>query len=119
MDGPLGPFKLTPPTHQSDLFRRPIKYSKIAQVQELRREYLCSISKYGGDPRFCNFFQEDFYSTTILEKKTRYVCMQWVDWEHMEKQDDWFIDKVMERCEYHRILKLLDLKQDQNDELID
>lgn len=29
MDEPLGPFKMTPPIHQLDVFRRPIMYFKI------------------------------------------------------------------------------------------
>jgi hypothetical protein len=58
------------------------------------------------------------YETVIMDRKKIISEAQWVDWRHMEAQQDPIYDQVIAACERHHLKILMDIHYDWNVEVI-
>jgi hypothetical protein len=63
-------------------------------------------------------FQQDLYETVIMKRRRIVSEAQWVDWHHMEEQQDPIYNQVIAACERHHIKKLMGVHYDWNIEVI-
>jgi hypothetical protein len=62
------------------------------KVKKLRKVDPRSQQKDASDYRFHSHFQQDIYETVTMDKKKIVSEAQWVDWRHMEAQQDSIYD---------------------------
>jgi hypothetical protein len=88
------------------------------QVKRLRKIDPRSQQRNASDYKFHTQFQQDFYETMIMERRRIVSEAQWVDWHHMEEQQDPIYNQVIAACENHHIRKLMGVHYDWNIEVI-
>jgi hypothetical protein len=88
------------------------------KVKKLRKVDPRSQQKDASDYRFHSHFQQDIYETVIMDKKKIMSEAQWVDWRHMEAQQDSIYDQVIATCERHHLKILMGIHYDWNVEVI-
>jgi hypothetical protein len=113
--------------------RRPINSSSHRMVNYLgmgkteaarrkRREWTYGEPKdmaSGIDHRFHTFFQQDYYSTTIIAKKKGIVAeARWIDWGYMEKTNNAAFRDIIDVCTSLRIKPLMGFRHSWNTEVI-
>ena len=101
--------------------RRCIDYSgsgMTREVKRLRKIDPYSEPKTSTDPRFHTQFQQDFYESVILSKGKIIAEAQWVDWDHMERENDPMFNEIINACASKRIKKLMGFRNDWNKEII-
>jgi methionine aminopeptidase len=63
-------------------------------------------------------FQQDLYETVIMDRRRIVSEAQWVDWHHMEEQQDPIYNQVITACESHHLKHLMGVHYDWNIEVI-
>ncbi|RLM62004.1 putative copia-like retroelement [Panicum miliaceum] len=86
------------------------------EVKRLRKINPYNSEKTSTDYRFYNLFYQDFYELVILGKIT--IEAQWVDWNHMERENDPLFKEIISACENKKIKKLMGFNNHWNRELI-
>jgi hypothetical protein len=105
---------------------KPLSYNAISykgkgtmkEVKGIRKIDTRSQHKDAPDYRFHTRFQQNFYETVILTRKKHVSEAQWVDWSHMEQQDDPIFNQIMDSCTNLHIKELMGFKFDWNKEVI-
>jgi hypothetical protein len=77
-----------------------------------------SQQKDASDYRFHTHFQEGIYETVIMDRWKIVSEAQWIDWRHMEAQQDPIYDQVIAACENHHLKILMGIHYDWNVEVI-
>jgi hypothetical protein len=90
----------------------------MKQVKRIRKIDSRSQQRNASDYRFHTQFQQDLYETVIMERGRIVSEAQWVDWHHMEEQQDPIYNQVIAACENHHIKKLMGVHCDWNIEVI-
>jgi hypothetical protein len=54
------------------------------------------------------------YETVIMDRRKIVSEAQWVDWRHMEEQQDPIYDQVIAACESHHLKILMGIHYDWN-----
>jgi hypothetical protein len=88
------------------------------QVKRLRKIDPRSQQINASNYRFHTQFQQDLYGTVIMERRRIMSEAQWVDWHHLEDQQDTIYNQVIAACESHHIKKLMGVHYDWNIEVI-
>jgi hypothetical protein len=88
------------------------------QVKKLRKIDLRSQQRNASDYRFHTHFQQDLYETVIMDRSRIVLEAQWVDWHHMEEQQDRIHNQVIAACESHHLKHLMGVHYDWNKEVI-
>jgi hypothetical protein len=82
------------------------------QVKRLQKIDSRSQQRNASDYRFHTQFQQDLYETVIMKRRRIMSEAQWVDWHHMEEQQDPIYNQVIAACENHHIKKLMGVHYD-------
>jgi hypothetical protein len=69
------------------------------QVKRLQKIDPGSQQRNASDYKFHTQFQQDLYETVIVERRRIVSEAQWVDWHHMEEQQDHLYNQVIAACE--------------------
>jgi hypothetical protein len=88
------------------------------QVKRLRKIDPGSQQRNASDYRFHTQFQQDLCEIVIMEMRRIVSEAQWVDWHHMEEQQDPIYNQFIAACESHHIKKLMGVHYDWNIEVI-
>jgi hypothetical protein len=111
------------PFNHSPTIRRPHKplsyhatsYRGKETTKQVKRLWMIdprSQQRNASDYRFHTQFQQDLYETVIMERRRIMSEAQWVDWHHMEEQQDLIYNQVIAACENHHIKKLMGVHYD-------
>jgi hypothetical protein len=98
-----------------------MNYSKedTMNVMHLYNKPCYSSSKERGiDERFWTFFHQHWYRTMHYLKSSLVVKHQYVDIEYMRNKKHMHFNRVLEACDLHEITKLLQFRQNWNQEVI-
>jgi hypothetical protein len=117
------------PFNHSPTIRRPHKplsyhatsYRGKETTKQVKRLWMIdprSQQRNASDYRFHTQFQQDLYETVIMERRRIMSEAQWVDWHHMEEEQDPIYNQVIAACESHHINKLMGVHYDWNIEVI-
>jgi hypothetical protein len=117
------PFNPSPTIRRS---HKPLSYhvtsykgkGTMKQVKRLQKIDLRSQQRNASDYRFHTQFQQDLYETVIMERRRIVSEAQWVNWHHMEEQQDPIYNQVIAACESRHIKKLMGVHYDWNIEVI-
>jgi hypothetical protein len=71
-----------------------------------------------SDYRFHTHFQQDIYDTVIVDRRRIVSKAQWIDWRHLEEQQDLIYDQVIAACESNHLKILMGIHYDWNVEVI-
>jgi hypothetical protein len=88
------------------------------QVKRLRKIDSRSHQRNASDYRFHTQLQQDLYETVIMERRRIVSEAHWVDWHHIEEQQDPIYNQVITAFESHHIKKLMVVHYDWNIEVI-
>jgi hypothetical protein len=88
------------------------------RVKKLGKVDPRSQQKDASDYRFHTHFQQDIYETMTMGRRRIVSEEQWVDWRHMEVQQDPIYDQVIATCESHHLKILMGIHYDWNVEII-
>jgi hypothetical protein len=87
------------------------------QVKKLRKIDPRLQQRDASDYRFHTSFQQNLYETVIMDRRIVSEAL-WIDWEHMEAQQDPIYDQVIAACESHHLKILTGIHYDWNVEVI-
>jgi hypothetical protein len=87
-------------------------------VKKLRKIDPRSQQRDASDYRFHTSFQQNLYEIVIMDRRRIVSEAQWIDWEHMEAQQDPIYDQVIAACESHHLKILMGIHYDWNVEVI-
>jgi hypothetical protein len=88
------------------------------QVKKLWKIDPRSQQRNAFDYRFHTQFQQDLYETVIMDSRRIVSEAQWIDWHHMEEQQDPIYNQVITACESHHLKNLMGVHYDWNIEVI-
>ena len=71
-----------------------------------------------SDSRFWVPFQQDYYTTIIMNKSKITHVAQYVDWEYMAKKNDPIFNEIISTCRHQRVKYLMGFRHDWNKEII-
>jgi hypothetical protein len=77
-----------------------------------------SSKKRGTDERFWTFFHQDWYLTVLYLKTSLVVRHQWADIDYMRNKKDIHFNRILEACDFHGIIDLLQFRHNWNQEVI-
>jgi hypothetical protein len=118
-DDDQGRLKIMPPTYIYP--NRPVKYhgsGMTKALKKLRDKNPYEEARTASDPRFWAKFQQDYYATVIIKKPKITHKAQYVDWEHMARNNDPIFNEVISNYERQRVKELMGFRQDWNKEII-
>jgi hypothetical protein len=90
-----------------------VNYSKEdpLNVVHLRNKVCYNLVKEkGSDERFWTFFHQDWYHIVLYLKSSSVVKQQYVDIEYMRNKKDMHFNKILEACNLHGIIDLLQFR---------
>lgn len=110
-------------THPGHIGYRPRVYKKNqgALIKNLRERCPLDGEKEASDYRFHTWFQQDFYQSYLYKERKEQVpivVMQWVDWEHLEKQDNPIAKEIVAACEVKNVKRIMGFSYNWNTEVI-
>jgi AraC-like DNA-binding protein len=117
------PFNPSPTIHS---LHKPLSYHVTSykgkratkQVKKLQKVDPMSQQRNASDYIFHTQFQQDLYETMIMDRRKIMLEAQWVDWHHMEAQQDPIYNQVIDACESHHLKNLMGVHYDWNMEVI-
>jgi hypothetical protein len=108
----------SPEIHTS---REIVNYSKedLLNVMHLRSKACYNLVKERGtDERFCTFFHQDWHQTVLYLKSSPVVKQQYVDIEYIRNKKDMHFNRILEACDLHGIIDLLQFRHKWIQEII-